>query len=77
MPGNLYSDGYKAFIRGLRAARLDLGITQATLADRLGQPQSFVSKTERGERRLDVVEFIDWAVALGQEPETFLRTLRS
>lgn len=33
------------------------GITQAELAARLGKPQSFVSKEERGERRIDVIEF--------------------
>jgi transcriptional regulator with XRE-family HTH domain len=77
MPGNLYSDGYKAFVRRLRSARLELGVTQAALAERLGQPQSFVSKTERCERRLDVVEFVSWALALNQEPEALLKALRS
>lgn len=46
-------------IRGCRAFK------QTELADRLGQPQSFVSKFERGERRLDVVELIIIARALG------------
>ena len=40
----------------LRKIRLDAGLTQADLAARLGQPQSFVSKYESGERRLDVLE---------------------
>jgi transcriptional regulator with XRE-family HTH domain len=40
-------------------------LTQVTLAKKLGRPQSFVSKFERGERRLDVPEFLDVARALG------------
>lgn len=40
-------------------ARKAKGLTQAELADALGKPQSFVAKYERGERRLDVVEFVD------------------
>ncbi|MBI3683672.1 MAG: helix-turn-helix transcriptional regulator [Acidobacteria bacterium] len=43
------------------------------LAERLGKPQSFVSKFERGERRLDVIEFRDVARAIGIEPLRLLR----
>ncbi|WP_235362820.1 helix-turn-helix domain-containing protein [Brevundimonas diminuta] len=48
-------------------------ITQVELAERLGKPQSFVSKVERGERRLDVIEFGQVAEALGCEPAALLR----
>ncbi|WP_443018981.1 helix-turn-helix domain-containing protein [Sphingomonas sp.] len=41
------------------------GLTQAELADALGKPQSFVAKYENGERRIDVVEFVDITAALG------------
>ena len=51
-----------------KAARL----TQAELAARLERPQSFVSKYERGERRLDVVEFGEVARAIGLDPVRFL-----
>jgi transcriptional regulator with XRE-family HTH domain len=44
-------------------------MTQAMLADRIGNTQTFVSKVERRERRLDVVEFAQWCEALGREPE--------
>ena len=49
------------------------GITQVELAERLGKPQSFVSKVERGERRLDVIEFCQVAEALGHEPAKLLQ----
>lgn len=44
------------FLRRLRQARKDAGLTQVEVARRLGRTQSFVTKAERGERRLDVVE---------------------
>jgi transcriptional regulator with XRE-family HTH domain len=53
------------FRKILVEARRDAGLTQVALAKKLGRPQSFVSKFERGERRLDVAEFLDVARALG------------
>jgi transcriptional regulator with XRE-family HTH domain len=50
----------------VRQVRLDAGRTQADLARRLDRPQSYVSKVESGERRLDVVELRDWCAACGQ-----------
>ncbi len=47
----------------LRQARLDAGLTQADLAERLDKPQSFVAKVETKERRLDVIEFAMWMAA--------------
>jgi transcriptional regulator with XRE-family HTH domain len=55
----------------LRQLRLDRGLTQADLANRLGLPQSFVSKYETGERRLDFVETAAVCVALGVAIEEF------
>lgn len=49
------------------------GITQVGLAERLGRPQSFVSKYERGERRLDVIELCEVCHALGIDPVAFLQ----
>ena len=48
-------------------ARKRAGLKQVDVAAALGRPQSFVSKYESGERRLDVVEFIDIAEAIGTE----------
>ena len=59
----------------LIAARDKAGLTQQKLAKRLGKPQSFVAKYEGGERRLDVVEFVAIARALGADPVRILRTL--
>ncbi|MDA2935313.1 helix-turn-helix domain-containing protein [Acidobacteria bacterium AH-259-D05] len=47
---------YQEFLRRLKAAREEAGLTQVDVARRLKKPQSFVSKSESGERRLDPVE---------------------
>ena len=54
---SIYSEEYKAVVDVLIAERKRLGMTQVQLANKLGKPQSFVSKTEGRERRLDIVEF--------------------
>lgn len=68
----LHSPGYKRFAAFLAQVRQEAGITQQVLAKRLQKPQSFVSKVERCERRLDVPEFILLARALGHEPADLL-----
>lgn len=55
---------YRALIAGLAHARKRAGLSQTELANKLGQRQQFVSKYESGERRLDVVEFVDVARVL-------------
>ena len=61
----------------LRAARKEAGMRQMDLADRLGQPQSYVSKYESGERRLDLLELRQICNALGVSLEAFIRRLES
>ncbi len=56
---SIHSREYKAFLKKLRQARLDAGLTQAEVAARLRRPQSFVSKCETGERRVDAVELAE------------------
>lgn len=68
MPKSAFRRKHQQFRRLLVDARLKAGVTQANLARALGRPQSFVSKFERGERRLDVIEFLDVAQALSLDP---------
>lgn len=75
MPRSLFSEPYGELLRVLVKARREAGLRQVDLAERLGKPQSFVSKVERGERRLDVVELIVVARAIGVEEIRFLRTV--
>lgn len=71
-----HSDPYQALLGLLKKARQDAGLTQAELAERLaGRPQSFVSKYERGERRLDVIEFLEVSRAIGTDPYRMLKSV--
>ena len=64
------SPRYREFLDRLRAARHEAGLTQEEVGRRLQKPQSFVSKCESGERRVDVVELERFA-ALYDKPLTY------
>ncbi|MBS2021740.1 MAG: helix-turn-helix transcriptional regulator [Deltaproteobacteria bacterium] len=64
MPKSVFTAKYRRMCSLLAQARTSKQITQAELAAALLKPQSFVSKYERGERRLDVVELLEIASAL-------------
>lgn len=66
---------YAKFREALRTARKDADMTQAEVAERLGCPQSVIAKYENGERRVDVVEFLALAKAIGFDPGRFVRKL--
>lgn len=68
MSATLYAPEYRAFVQHLIEARMRVGLTQTQLAERLGKPQSYVSKSERFERRIDVAEFRAFVVAMGLNP---------
>ncbi|MBE7557719.1 helix-turn-helix transcriptional regulator [bacterium] len=75
MTKSLFSPDYDRFRRLLVDARRRRGVTQAALAAAIGRHQSYVSKYERGERRLDVIEFLEVAKALEVDPADILRRL--
>lgn len=66
---------YALFLAHLRGIRKDSGLTQDQVAERLGQTQSFVSKCELGERRIDIVELRAFCQALGVSLFDFARGL--
>lgn len=59
----------------IKSVRLAAGFTQQQVADALERPQSFVAKYESGERRLDVVEFMEVCEAIDIEPSTIINAL--
>jgi len=73
---SIHSPEYVRFRELLVEARNAAGLTQRALAEKLGKPRSYVSKVETGERRLDVVEYLDYVGALGVDPFRLLRKLR-
>lgn len=75
--GWVISPDYRAAINALKEARTGLGISQRELARRLGKPPSFVNKIEQLERRLDILEFIAIAEAMGVKADVLLIRLRT
>jgi transcriptional regulator with XRE-family HTH domain len=75
MRKSTYSKPYLRFREALVAARESAGLSQHELARRLSRPQSFVSKCESGERRIDVVELIQICKVLRADPVDIVRTV--
>jgi transcriptional regulator with XRE-family HTH domain len=72
---SVFTKRYERLCLLLVEARRSAGVSQAELAAKLRRPQSFVSKYERGERRLDVIEFLEIAEALELDGGAFLAKL--
>lgn len=77
MSRRLSTSEYKQLHSLLRQIRLDAELKQTELAVRLGKPQSFVSKYESGERRLDVLELRQVCDAVGITLGEFVRRLEA
>jgi len=75
MSKSLRTPQYEHFRSLLVKARESAGLTQIDIAARLNRPQSFVAKYEGGERRLDVIEFIEVCNALGVNPNVIIAQL--
>lgn len=73
MTRSVFGPRYARLREILVDARRKTGLTQIDVAARLRRPQSFVSKVESGERRLDVVELIQYAEAVGADPAELVR----
>ena len=71
------SPDYRSIIETVIRARKELGVSQRELARRLGKHPSFTNKSENLERRLDVLEFIAIAEALGMEASALLARIRA
>lgn len=61
--------GYRIVLATLRELRDEAGLTQRALAQKVRKPQPWVHKSETGERRVDINEFLIWCMACGVEPE--------
>ena len=77
MEKSITSAEYAVFLRLLRQARQRAGLTQIDMAERIGEAQTFVSKCERGERRLDVLELRSFCTAMNLPLEQFARELEA
>ncbi len=77
MTQSVYTSRYQRLRELLVEARGSRKLSQAALAEKLGRLQTFVSKYERGERRLDVVEFLEVSRALGVDPYKVLKKIEA
>jgi len=73
---SVHSPRYEALTKALTAARREAGLTQAEAGEALGRPQSYISKVEAGERRLDVVELLDLLEVLGTDPAVVIEQVQ-
>lgn len=72
---SIHDHRYVQLVEILTKSRMELQITQTELAKRLTRPQSYVAKVENLDRRIDIVELVDWLNALGVRSEDFLARL--
>ncbi len=77
MEKSIFSERYKTFLRLIVDARKRSGLTQVELAKRLKETQSWVSKCERGERRLDIIELRTFCEAMNAPFLEFCQKLDS
>jgi transcriptional regulator with XRE-family HTH domain len=77
MAKSLHTPEYEYFRNLLIAARERSGLTQAQVSARMSRSQSFVAKYEGGERRLDVVEWLEICTALGVDPHRIIDDMQA
>jgi len=75
MEKSIHSAQYAVFLRLMREKRQRAGLTQAQLARKIRETQTFVSKCERGERRVDLIELRAFCKAYGMSLKQFVAAL--
>jgi hypothetical protein len=76
-PKSLHSPRYRSVVRLMKAMRKRAGLSQGELAARLKRPRTYVTKCELGERRVDVLEWLEYCQACGEKPLEVTRELIS
>ena len=75
MAKTIHTERHKRVRELVKAWRKGAGLTQTVVAERLGKPPSYVAKYEGGDRRFDVLEYLDVATAIGFDPSALIRAL--
>jgi len=73
MEKSIFTKDYQNMLQELRKSQENEDITQVQLGKKLKQTQSWISKVERGERRLDVIELKHWLKAINTNLTTFIK----
>lgn len=75
MPKTVFTGAHRHLVEVLVEARKAAGLNQTQVASRVGKGQSFISLIEQSQRRVDVLEFVALARAIGQDPVELFATL--
>lgn len=75
MVKTIYASEYAAMLNKLRNKRMDAGLTQDELARRMGVSRMFIGRCERGDRRIDVIEFMTFCHELDIDSQAFIAEL--
>ncbi len=73
MSKNIYTKEYKRLLEKLKQARKDSGLTQLEISQKIDKPQSFISKCELGERRIDPIELSKFAKIYKKDINFFIK----
>ena len=73
MPRVLYQDDHKKIVECLKKARIDAGLGQIEVAEKLGRTQSYISKIESGQRRFDVLQLKEFAKLYKKSLDFFVK----
>ena len=73
MPKTIRTNEYKQVVDRLKQARLDVGLTQKEVSEKIKKPQSYISKIEAGEQRIDVIELKEFASLYKKQVSFFLK----
>lgn len=68
MPKTVFTGAHRHLVEVLLKARKAAKLNQTEVAERVGKDQTFISLIERSQRRVDVLEFVALAKAMGQDP---------
>ena len=75
MSKSAFTDAHQILVKALAHAREAAGLQQVELAQRIGKSQSYISNIERGQRRVDVIEFIVIVKAMGGDPPAIFESI--
>jgi len=73
MAKSIHSNEYRNVLKRLQKARIEASLTQVEVSKKLKKPQSYISKIERGERRIDITELSILAKIYGKEVSYFAK----
>jgi len=72
---SIYTSEYQRFLKNLKQARKEAGFSQVKIAKKLNQPQSYISKCESGEKRVDIIELLKFARAYKKPIDYFIKDI--